>query len=232
MKSFTIITISCLISVTCLISFPLFAQSFESGMYAYERRDYATALRAFNNAADNGDADAQFMLGRLYSNGYGVLQDYIQAYKWYNLAASQGQRFALAARDTIAERMTAEQVAKGQELAWEWRPEPGSQSISSDGSALPTEEILEEPVDETTIARIQLQLKQMGYPMDAITGRVDPQTQAAIRGYQLDNNLFIDGRASLELLEHIFSTVGIGEPSIRKSDTVPEPIQLQPLPPQ
>jgi hypothetical protein len=221
-KSLVIIIIFCR-----MITYTVIAQEFETGMYAYERHDYATALRVLSSVAEGGDPDAQYMLGRLYANGHGVLQDYVQAYKWYNLAASQGQRFALAARDAIAERMTAEQVAKGQELAWDWRPEPGAAASSP---AMPGAEDAggpEEIVDETTIARIQLQLKQLGYPLDAITGRLDPKTQAAIRGYQLDNNLFIDGKPSQKLLEHIFATVGIEEPAIRKGNATPAPIQLQ-----
>jgi TPR repeat protein len=224
MKSLIILT------AICLLSPSLLAQSFESGMYAYERRDYATALNAFNASANSGDPDAQFMLGRLYANGYGVLQDYIQAYKWYNLAASQGQRFALAARDAIAERMTAEQIAKSQDLAWEWRPDPATNPVSSTTFARDAASVPEQPADETTVARIQLQLKQLGYPMDAITGRVDQQTQAAIRGYQLDNQLFIDGIPSTELLDHILVTVGIEEPPIRRGNATPPPINLEELP--
>ena len=33
---------------------------------------------------------AQFSLGLLYANGYGVNQDYVEAAKWFRLAADQG----------------------------------------------------------------------------------------------------------------------------------------------
>jgi len=41
-------------------------------------------------AAEQGDADAQSMLGYLYENGRGVPQDYAQAAAWYRKAAEQG----------------------------------------------------------------------------------------------------------------------------------------------
>ena len=41
-------------------------------------------------AAEQGNADAQFNLGVMYNNGQGVRQDYTQAVQWYRKAAEQG----------------------------------------------------------------------------------------------------------------------------------------------
>ena len=61
---------------------------------AYHTGDYATALRLMRPLADQGDADAQFSLGLMYQNGYGVPQDYVQAMAWYRKAAEQGDAAA------------------------------------------------------------------------------------------------------------------------------------------
>ena len=53
--------------------------------------------------AEQGDASAQYTLGLGYANGRGVAQNYVQAHKWINLAAS---------------RTTGE----AQRLAREWQP--------------------------------------------------------------------------------------------------------------
>ena len=45
------------------------------------------ALRA---RAEQGDADAQFVLGFMYATGRGVPQDDVQAVRWYRRAAEQG----------------------------------------------------------------------------------------------------------------------------------------------
>ena len=41
-------------------------------------------------AAEQGNAKAQYNLGQMYRNGQGVRQDYAQAEQWYRKAAEQG----------------------------------------------------------------------------------------------------------------------------------------------
>ena len=75
--------------------------------------------------AEQGDASAQFNLGVMYARGRGVPQDYVQAHKWVNLAASRAtsdDRKSTKTRDAIAAQMTPEQVAEAQRLAREWKP--------------------------------------------------------------------------------------------------------------
>jgi len=66
------------------------SQDFQKGFDAYNRGDYATALREWTPFAEQGDADAQYNLGFMYDNGYGVPQDDKTALKWWTLAAGQG----------------------------------------------------------------------------------------------------------------------------------------------
>ena len=40
--------------------------------------------------AEYGDANAQYNLGVMYDNGYGILESDAEAIKWYRLAAEQG----------------------------------------------------------------------------------------------------------------------------------------------
>ena len=66
-----------------------------AGQRAYERGDYITALNHFQPLAQKqGNADAQFYLGKMYHFGYGVSQDEPLAAKWITLAAEQGQAAA------------------------------------------------------------------------------------------------------------------------------------------
>jgi TPR repeat protein len=48
------------------------------------------ARQWLEKAAAQGLAAAQFNLGTMYDNGYGVPQDYVQARQWYEKAAAQG----------------------------------------------------------------------------------------------------------------------------------------------
>lgn len=63
---------------------------FEDGVVAYQRGDYAEALKCFRLAADKGRAVAQFNVGLMFAAGRGVAQDYAEALKWFRLAAAQG----------------------------------------------------------------------------------------------------------------------------------------------
>ena len=94
-------------------------------------QDYQEAVGWYRKAAEQGDASAQHNLGFMYANGDGVPQDYVQAHKWVNLAASRtttrkAEDYRVA-RDKLAEKMTASQVAEAQRLAREWRPKTWEQ---------------------------------------------------------------------------------------------------------
>ena len=61
-----------------------------SAKRAYEQKDYATALKEFTPLAEQGNADSQFFLGKMYWMGQAVLKDSDQAIKWFKLSAAQG----------------------------------------------------------------------------------------------------------------------------------------------
>ena len=56
------------------------------------RGDYDKALEYHRKAAEQGNVQAQFYLGRMYSNGLGTEQDYAKAAEWYQKAAEQGYK--------------------------------------------------------------------------------------------------------------------------------------------
>ncbi len=66
------------------------AVDISEGYKAYQRGDYATALRVFRKLADQGNYNSQVGLGFMYFKGYGVKQDYEEAARWYRKAADQG----------------------------------------------------------------------------------------------------------------------------------------------
>ncbi len=62
----------------------------DDGLAAYNRGDYAQAIRIWEPLAAHGDARAQITLGKEYLEGYSVPQDRQVALKWFRLAAAQG----------------------------------------------------------------------------------------------------------------------------------------------
>ena len=63
---------------------------FDKGLEYYNKSNYTEAVKWYRKAADQGDAIAQYQLGRCYYNGEGVQQDYAEAIKLYRKAAEQG----------------------------------------------------------------------------------------------------------------------------------------------
>jgi hypothetical protein len=70
------------------------AGPYEDAVAAFQRGDYATALRLWRPLADQGNSNAQYVLGMMYDDGLGVAQDIREAVQWYRTAAEHGNAWA------------------------------------------------------------------------------------------------------------------------------------------
>src|SRR3974390_1480631 len=91
---------------------------------AMKKRDYAAAARLVRPLAQQGDANAQYILGVFYDNGLGIPQDGVEAYMWLSLPASKGRENAGSIRALAARLMSGAQIEEAQRLAREWNPLP------------------------------------------------------------------------------------------------------------
>ena len=85
------------------------------------------AINWYRLAAEQGDVDSLSVLGKAYEDGLGVLQDFVEAHKFINLAASRVSNGDIRSdlikrREDLAGKMTASQIGEAQKLAREWRP--------------------------------------------------------------------------------------------------------------
>jgi osmotically inducible lipoprotein OsmB len=62
--------------------------------------------------------------------------------------------------------------------------------------------------DHTLVADIQRDLGKLGYAAGPADGKMGPATDDAIRRYQGDNSLLVDGRPSAELRKHLEAKLG------------------------
>ncbi len=67
-----------------------YSGDFDDGVQAYNNNDYETAFNLFRKAAEQGEAGAQYYLGLMYYNGYGVRQDKSKAKNLYGVACDGG----------------------------------------------------------------------------------------------------------------------------------------------
>ena len=117
------------------------AQSFLGVMYTKGQgvaQDYPEAVRWYRKAAGQDEPTAQYNLGLAYADGHGVTQDYVEAHMWLSLAASkcrgEDQDKRAAVRDTLAKKMTPQQIAEAERRAREWKPvEPSPPESTSHG---------------------------------------------------------------------------------------------------
>jgi S1-C subfamily serine protease len=120
------------------------------------KRDPHGAAKWYLRAAWQGDAEAQISIAELYAKSEGVGQDFVEAYKWFNIAAASTEKTdwhvftnvptmtseqieyfkrtyqppamrAKAARDQLAQYMTLDQIAEAQQLARDFKPRKESE---------------------------------------------------------------------------------------------------------
>jgi peptidoglycan hydrolase-like protein with peptidoglycan-binding domain len=60
-----------------------------------------------------------------------------------------------------------------------------------------------QPANKSAVSRVQAGLTKLGYQPGPIDGSMGTQTDTAIRAYQRDNKLLVDGRPTYELAQHI-----------------------------
>jgi hypothetical protein len=105
--------------VTCGVAVAVPAQAdFQSGEQAYKSGDYATALTAWRQSAEEGDALSQTELGKLFRNGRGVERNDKQAVHWWRKAAEQSVGDAQAALGYMY--VFGYGVDRDQETAYAW----------------------------------------------------------------------------------------------------------------
>ena len=155
---------------------------YADGQRAWDAGRHGDALREWQASANAGDAKAMLALGRLYVQGLGVPQNYVQVHMWFTLAASRFEAEAVKERDALAVRMAPEQVAEAQKQAAAWQPEPAKAPATSaaPGSA--------GPPPPKAIREAQQLLAVLGYEPDS-DGQWGERTVQAYQAFVRDANL-------------------------------------------
>jgi len=138
--------IALVLSIACFTT-PAWAD-FETGMDAYERGNYGTALSEWRPLAKKGDAQAQLHLGMLYHQARGVPQDSTTARQWYEKAAAQGNAWAQVQLGQL--HANGDGVSQDYAKARQWYEKAAAQgyaraqsnlgSLYADGKGVPQDE--------------------------------------------------------------------------------------------
>jgi|GEM_PF-629901 len=195
---------------------------------AYGDRDFASARVLCRPLAEDGLADAQFVLGRMYQNGEGVSRDARRAAEWYRRAAEQGHadaRFDLGmmyrygigvTRDPVeayawfelADRAGNAEAARARDLIAQrlTRTQLAAARERARRRLAQTSVPAPQPAPKWTpppgpalIADVQRGLARLGYDPGPADGVAGEKTRRAIRRFQTRVGLAADGVASSAL---------------------------------
>jgi TPR repeat protein len=111
------IAIGAVLSAQLLSASTAFAGPWEDGMAAYNRGDYVPAMRVFRRLAEQGNAEAQNVLGVMFRKGKGVPKDPARAHMWFSFAAKRGEAGARAELHEVARTMTAQEISDAEAMA-------------------------------------------------------------------------------------------------------------------
>ena len=95
-------------------------------------REQQALLKKAEMAAEQGLADAQYSLGRMYAEGHGVLEDPVEAHMWLSLSAGAEFNAARRALLELERRLTAEQIDLAEAIAREWLAARDPEEVEDD----------------------------------------------------------------------------------------------------
>ena len=212
-----------------LLSAPSLAANIQVSWEAYQRGDYATALKEWRPLAEQGNAAAQVGLGVMYDNGQGVTQDFVEAAKWYRLAAEQGD--STAQNDLGVMYVEGRGVTQDFVQAHVWyniaatRMPPGEdrdmavKNRDNIVKFMTPAQVAEAQrrarewrpkqllFKQEDIGFLQWNLIKLGYDPGPADGIVGTLTREAILAFQRDHGLIADGEPSQELSDRAFEAL-------------------------
>jgi TPR repeat protein len=173
-------------------------------------RNPAEAARWLRRAAEQGLAEAQAMLAARYETGDGVAQSMGSAYGWYALAAASGLDEAQLAKARLARSLSLQALSEAEDqavrLATQVSRHMTAASRQDDNGLLPassTPAASSGAVSRGMVGELQRLLATGGYDPGPADGFLGEQTSQAIRRYQQDVGLPVDGAAGLALLNRL-----------------------------
>ena len=137
---------------------------------AFDRANYATALKVWLPPAERGDPAAQTYVGEIFEKGLGVPPDYGAAAQWYRRAAESGYARAAINLGNLLEQGLGVPKDPAQALTW-YRRAAGLSELNFE--VVPSKTAAELQQARAQIAELTKQLQQKQTELDAAQGEVE-----------------------------------------------------------
>jgi hypothetical protein len=125
------------------------------------KQNYAEADKWLQKASDNDDAGAEYLLGSMHANGWGMEKDYVEAAKWIQKSAEQGN--AEAQSDIGIMYYQGHGVDEDYVEAYAW----WNLAATSSTNAASKRAILEERMTPEQIAEAQKRTRELRVQVEA-----------------------------------------------------------------
>jgi localization factor PodJL len=173
--------------------------------------DYENAAEWFGRAAEVGVRDSQVNLAILYARGDGVPRDLEKSYKWFAIAANDGDKDAAVKRDEVFNALRPEQVEAARASVANWTAQP----IDADANEVEVPASWQGASTETAsvdmskaIRNIQAILNNNGFDAGAPDGVMGRKTVAAIKEFQASIGMEPTGEVDDNLVKELLARNG------------------------
>ncbi|MCY0149789.1 peptidoglycan-binding protein [Hoeflea sp. G2-23] len=173
--------------------------------------DFDNAAEWFGRAADVGVRDSQVNLAILYARGDGVTRDLVQSYKWFAIAANDGDKDAAVKRDEVFNALRPEQAEAARAAVANWTAKP----ISPEANAVEVPATWGGDSTETAavdmgkaIRNIQAILNNNGFDAGKADGMMGKKTISAIKAFQSSIGMEPTGEITDALVKELLARNG------------------------
>jgi len=173
--------------------------------------DYDNAAEWFQRAAEVGVRDSQVNLAILYARGDGVPRDLEKSYKWFAIAANDGDKDAAVKRDEVFNALRPEQVEAARASVANWAAQP----TSADANEVEVPASWQGASTETAsvdmskaIRNIQAILNNNGFDAGQPDGVMGKKTVAAIKQFQASIGMEATGEIDDKLVKELLARNG------------------------
>lgn len=161
--------------------------------------DYALAAKWYGEAAAYGLADSQFNLGILAEHGLGMPKNLPDAYRWFALAAKNGDQVSAKRRELIKPQLDAATLAGAERAIAGW---VAKQAPAEANEVDEPQEWADASAATNTalVNRAQALLNKLGYDVGVPDGLMGAQTRDAIKSFERRNGLEETGKVTIPLV--------------------------------
>ncbi len=179
------------------------------------KADYAKAKKWFEKASAYGLKDSQFNLAVIFERGLATTRSQKDAFFYYSLAAARGDRDAAVKAHSLKNYISKQDRSEAEKRLASWKParpvkagnfvaikDPKWQ-VASKRQVKPQVKAKPNLSGKVLISNAQMLLGKLGFNVGTADGIMGTRTANAVRLFQLQNGLQVNGMVSNELLQQL-----------------------------